>query len=76
MKHRNICASVAQLGFDHTGEWTPRQYAIDAGWDYSCIEATADKGVSEADAEGLDEIQQAALLDYCQSTVAEKNEVL
>ena len=53
------------LGIDHTGTWTPAQYAIDAGWDYTCIEATAEKGVSSADAEGLTEEQQAALLDFC-----------
>lgn len=59
------------LGIDHTGTWTPAQYAIDAGWDFSCIEATAIKGVSKADAEGLTEKQQSDLLEFCQSRVEE-----
>lgn len=54
---------------DHTGQWTPAQYAIDAGWDYSCIEATAAKGVSSADAEGLSAEQQSDLLAFCRSRV-------
>lgn len=57
--------STTQLGIDHTGVWTARQYTIDAGWDWSCIEATARLGVAEADAEGLSDAQQASLLDYC-----------
>ena len=58
------------IGIDSTGTWTSAQYAIDAGWDYSCIEATAAKGVSEEDAEGLTAEQQSALLDYCAERVA------
>lgn len=61
-----------QVGQDSTGQWTPAQYAIDAGWDYTCIEATATKGVSEPDAEGLTTEQQAALLDFCEARVADK----
>ena len=61
-----------EIGKDSTGTWAPAQYAIDAGWDYSCIVATAEKGISETDAEGLTETQQAALLEYCQSRVAER----
>lgn len=63
-----------QIGQDSTGQWTPAQYAIDAGWDYTCIEATAAKGVSEADAEGLTAEQQSALLDFCRGRVAHKAE--
>ena len=59
-----------QVGQDSTGQWTPAQYAIDAGWDYTCIVATADKGVSEADAEGLTIEQCAALLDFCRAYAA------
>lgn len=59
-----------QIGIDSTGTWNPAQYAIDAGWDRSCIEATAAKGVSEADADGLTEARQRALLAYCQEVVA------
>ena len=60
-----------EIGIDHTGTWTPAQYAIDAGWDFTCIQATAEKGVSPADAEGLSESQQAALLEFCITRVAE-----
>ena len=63
-----------KIGIDSTGEWTPSQFAIDAGWDYSCVEATAAKGVSSADAEGLTDDQQSALLDFCRGRVAEKTE--
>lgn len=58
------------LGIDHTGEWTPVQYTIDAGWDYTCIEATAELGVSSADAAGLSLQQQTELLEYCRQRVA------
>jgi len=60
-----------QIGIDCTGTWTPAQYAIDAGWDFTCLEATAEKGVAEADANFLTEAQQAALLEYCRERVAE-----
>ena len=63
-----------KIGIDSTGTWNPAQYAIDAGWDYSCIEATATKGVSEADADGLTDAQQSALLDFCRSRVADAAE--
>ena len=63
-----------KIGIDSTGTWAPAQYAIDAGWDYSCVEATAAKGVSSADAEGLTDDQQSALLDFCRGRVAEKTE--
>lgn len=58
-----------QIGIDHTGIWTPSQYAIDAGWDPTCVEATAANGVSLEDAEGLTTDQQAALLEFCKSRV-------
>ena len=63
-----------EIGKDSTGTWAPAQYAIDAGWDYTCVEATAAKGISEADAEGLTAEQQMALWDFCRSRVAEKME--
>ena len=63
-----------KIGIDSTGTWTPAQYAIDAGWDYSCVEATAEKGVSTEDAEGLSDDQHSALLDFCRGRVAEKTE--
>ena len=62
------------IGQDSTGTWTPTQYAIDAGWDYSCVEATAAKGVSEEDADGLTDAQQSELLDFCRSRVADAAE--
>ena len=63
-----------EIGKDSTGTWTPAQYAIDAGWDYTCVEATAARGISEADAEGLTAEQQMALWGFCRSRVAEKTE--
>ena len=62
------------IGQDSTGTWTPAAYAIDAGWDYTCIEATAAKGVSEEDADGLTDAQQSELLDFCRSRVADAAE--
>lgn len=35
-------------------QFDPHQYALDSGWDYSCIEATAKNGLSEADVEAID----------------------
>lgn len=55
------------IGINHTGIWTAAQYAIDAGWDASCVEATARLGVSEADGEGLTPDQIGELLSYCQT---------
>ena len=62
---------MKKLGIDHTGTWTPSQYAIDAGWDYTCVEATAKKGVSEEDADGLTDQQQSDLLAFCRTRVGE-----
>jgi hypothetical protein len=64
--------TTKQIGTDHTGNWTPNQYAIDAGWTRECIESTAKLGVASEDAEGLTPEQQAALLDWCKSTVSEQ----
>jgi hypothetical protein len=33
----------------------PRQYALDCGWDISCIEATAERGLSDTDVEAIDQ---------------------
>lgn len=33
----------------------PHQYAIDAGWDFACIEATAERGLSDTDVEAIDQ---------------------
>lgn len=63
-----------QVGQDSTGQWNAAQHAIDSGWDYTCIVATAEKGVSETDAEGLSESQQSELLAYCGRRVAERTE--
>lgn len=52
-------------GTDHTGEWTPQQYVLDAGWDFYCIIDTAVKGISEVDAEILTDEQQTELMEYC-----------
>lgn len=60
----------SSIGIDSAGTWTASQYAIDAGWDYSCVEATARLGVSEADSEGLTESQQADLLAFCKARVS------
>lgn len=70
-KHHKAMSS-REIGIDHTGEWTPGQYAIDAGWDFTCIEATARLGVSEADAAGLTEHQVAELLDFCKNRVSDR----
>ena len=59
------------IGIDHTGAWTPAQYAIDAGWDLDCIKATAEYGVSEEDAAGLTDDQQSELRVFCKNRVAE-----
>lgn len=61
--------STTQIGIDHTGTWTPSQYAIDAGWSYECVEATARLGIADEDAEGLAEQQKSALLDWCKGRV-------
>ena len=61
--------NATQIGIDCTGEWTPNQYAIDAGWTYECVENTARLGVADADAEGLTEDQQAWLLSWCKERV-------
>ena len=54
------------IGIDHTtGQWTPAQYAIDAGWSFECVEATAERGVSDEDSDGLTAAQQLALLEFC-----------
>lgn len=58
-----------EMKTNNENTWSPAQYAIDSGWDFSCIEATAAKGVSDADADGLSDEQQAALLEYCQCKV-------
>lgn len=55
------------LGIDSNGQWTPAQFTIDAGWDHTCIAATARFGVSESDADGLTDEQQSALLEFCKS---------
>lgn len=62
---------MAELGIDCTGEWTPNQYAIDSGWDWTCIQATAERGVSSTDAETLTEDQAARLLAWCKHRVRE-----
>lgn len=50
-------------------EFDPHQYAIDMGWDFTQIAATADLGVSSADAEGLTESQQENLRAWCKQQV-------
>lgn len=64
--------TTKQIGIDHTGTWTPAQYAIDAGWTRECVEATARLGVADEDAEGLTAEQKAALLDWCKGRMAAK----
>ena len=49
------------------GSWDPHQYAIAQGWDFTCIEATAARGVSEADAEVLTRAQCSRLLAWCRA---------
>lgn len=56
-------------------EFSPSQFALDAGWDFACIEATAANGVSEVDAEtitamGFGDAQVAELLAHCRALVA------
>lgn len=56
-------------------EFSASQFATEAGWDFSCIEATAAKGVSEVDAEniqamgfGQEEVDE--LLAHCKALVS------
>lgn len=56
-----------ELGTDSNAQWSAHQYAIDAGWDAYSVEMTAKLGVADADAEGLDDSQQAELLAFCRS---------
>lgn len=60
-----------RLGVDHKGQWTAAQYAIDAGWGWEGVEATARLGVAEEDAEGLSEGEREALVEYCRGRVSE-----
>jgi len=53
-----------------TQNFDPHEFALARGWDFNCIEASAN-GLSEADAEILTEEQQAQLLAWCQKQVAE-----
>jgi len=62
---------TTKMGVDASGAWTPAQYAIDMGWSFDCIVATAQGGVSETDAAGLTDTQQDALLAYCQERIAD-----
>lgn len=59
------------LGFDHTGTWTPSQYAADNGWSFDQVAATAKHGVAEEDAEDLTATQRVILLEWCRSRVEE-----
>jgi hypothetical protein len=56
---------VERVGFDHTGAWTPAQYAIDSGWSMECVQVTAHRGVADEDAASLTPEQQDALLEWC-----------
>ena len=58
---------MSTIGIDITGQWTPHQFALDMGWDATCIQATARLGVSEADAAGLTPEQQDELLAWCRA---------
>ena len=58
-------------------EFSPSQYAIDSGWDFSHIEATARLGVSDTDRDNLrayygpgrGERAAEALVAYCRERV-------
>jgi len=53
-------------------EFDPHQYAIDCGWDFTAIEATAKQGVSEYDAAQMTTHQRRALLRWCREQVTAK----
>lgn len=57
-------------GIDSAGTWTPHQFALDMGWDATCVEATARLGVSETDASGLTVAQQETLVAWCKAQAA------
>ena len=69
--HADECPerSNTTAGYDSAGQWTPAQYAIDAGWDYTQIEATAEHGVADADRDALSANQADALLAYCKRRI-------
>jgi len=61
-----------ETGIDCTGTWSPHQYALDAGWDATQVEATARLGVvADADAEVLSAEQAESLLAWCRERTAE-----
>lgn len=42
----------------------PHQYALDCGWDFSCIEATAARGLSDYDIAAIDRLAGVHDDDY------------
>lgn len=44
--------------------FSPHQYALDCGWDFSCIEATAERGLSDTDVEAIDQWAGVHECDY------------
>lgn len=63
-----------QAGIDHTGTWTARQYANDAGWWRESIEQTAAKGIDSETAADLTHSQQEELLEYCKNFLQDLRE--
>jgi hypothetical protein len=58
--------NAKRLGVDCIGKWSPQQYALDAGWNFSCVMDTAEKGVRGEDAARLTPEQQTMLVLFCQ----------
>jgi hypothetical protein len=58
------------IGIDSFGNWTPQQYAIDNGWSYEAVHATALNGVSPEDRKDLTPDQQVQLLSWCLDQLA------
>jgi hypothetical protein len=58
--------NAKSLGIDCIGKWSPQQYALDAGWNFSCVLDTAEKGVRGEDADRLTPEQQTMLVLFCQ----------
>ena len=57
-----------------TTAFDPHQYALDHGWDFSCVEATARLGIAEEDEIELEETPGAAreLLRWCREKVSQE----
>jgi hypothetical protein len=49
---------------------TLHQFIIDSGWDFGCVESTAERGISDFDASLMSAKDAAKLVAYCRARVA------